>query len=56
MVKTYTVKEIEDILHVQGRAIRRYIASGELRASKIGNGYVVQEADLMEFLEKRKNK
>lgn len=49
-IKTYKVDELETILKVKKRTIRAYIASGKLKAAKIGRGYVVQQADLEKFI------
>ena len=49
-IKTYKVDELEAILKVKKRTIRDYIASGKLKAAKIGRGYVVQQADLEKFI------
>lgn len=49
-MKTYTVNEVEEILKVKKRTIRSYIASGKLKAAKIGRGYVVQQSDLEKFI------
>jgi excisionase family DNA binding protein len=50
-IKTYTVKEAEEILKVKGRAIRDYIKNGKLKASKIGRGWVIKKEDLEKFIE-----
>lgn len=49
-LKTYSVKEVEEILKVKARTIRAYITAGKLRASKIGRGYVIKAADLEKFI------
>jgi excisionase family DNA binding protein len=49
-IKTYTVDEAESILKVKARTIRAYIKAGKLKASKIGRSYVIQRADLEQFI------
>lgn len=49
-IKTYTLKEAENILHVKSAAIRSYIKAGRLKASKIGRGWIIKESDLMAFI------
>lgn len=49
-IKTYNLKEAESILHVKSAAIRNYIKSGKLKASKIGRGWIINEADLKAFI------
>ena len=55
-IKTYKVDELEAILKVKKRTIRAYIASGKLKAAKIGRGYVVQQADLEKFIAENQQK
>ena len=49
-MKTYMVKELVPILKVTGRTIRNYIRQNKLKASFIGNRFIVSEEDLQEFL------
>lgn len=49
-IKTYTVKEAEAILKVGGKAIRGYIKSGKLTASKIGKSWVIKQEDIESFI------
>ena len=51
MITTYTVEELVPILKRKEKTIRGYINNRELKASWIGNGYVVAEEDVKEFLE-----
>lgn len=50
MVKTYTVKELEEILKVKKGKIREFIKNGELKAIYLGKSYIVKEDDVQEFL------
>lgn len=49
-----TVKEVADILRVSERSIMRYIESGRLKASKIGQ-WRISEDDLGNFIVANKN-
>lgn len=54
MDKLLTLKETAKILRVSGRTIMRYLKSGKLKASKVGQWRISQK-DLEEFLNKSKN-
>ena len=54
MDKLLTIKEVAKILRVSERSINRYIESGRLRASRIGQ-WRIKESDLDVFLEKHAN-
>ena len=54
-IKTYSVKEVEDILKVKSRTIRNYITTGRLKASKVGRSYVVTLTDLEKFITSNAN-
>ena len=47
--KFLTLKEVADILRVSERSIMRYIESGKLIASKIGQ-WRIAESDLEKFI------
>jgi excisionase family DNA binding protein len=51
-VKTYTVKEIAEMLGTNPETVRRWIRSGKLKAEKSSrkDGNVVQEEDLYKYL------
>lgn len=49
----YTTLEVAEILKVHQRTIFRYIKSGKLKASKIGNWRITKE-DLDNFINKNK--
>lgn len=52
--KFLTVKEVAKILRVSERTIMRYIGSGRLKASKIGQ-WRVDEGDLRGFVRENGN-
>ncbi|MHA1707316.1 MAG: helix-turn-helix domain-containing protein [Promethearchaeota archaeon] len=52
--KLLTIEEVAKILRVSTRTVNRYIESGRLHASKIGQWRISQK-DLEEFLIKAKN-
>jgi excisionase family DNA binding protein len=52
--KLLTIEEVAKILRVSTRSVNRYIESGKLKASKIGE-WRIQEIDLNSFLEKTSN-
>jgi len=52
--KLLTIEEVAKILRVSTRTVNRYIESGRLKASKIGQWRISQK-DLEEFLNKNKN-
>ncbi|PIX88670.1 MAG: excisionase [Candidatus Nealsonbacteria bacterium CG_4_10_14_3_um_filter_36_16] len=54
MDKLLTIKEVAKILRVSERSVNRYIESGKLKASKIGQWRISQK-DLEDFLNKTKN-
>lgn len=49
MEKIYTLQETADLLKVSTRSVLRYIKSGRLKATKIGQ-WRVSESTLNEFL------
>ena len=54
MEKLFTLKETAKILRVSERTIMRYLKSGELKASKLGQ-WRIKESDLEKFLNKSSN-
>jgi len=54
MDKLLTIKEVAKILRVSERSVNRYIESGKLKASKIGQ-WRIKQSDLNKFLEKYSN-
>ena len=55
MDKLLTLKETAKILRDSERTIMRYLRSGKLRASKLGQ-WRIKEKNLEEFLNERSNK
>jgi len=54
MDKLLTIKEVAKILRVSERSVNRYIESGRLRASRIGQ-WRIKQSDLDKFLKKNLN-
>lgn len=54
MDKLFTLKETAKILRVSQRTIMRYLKSGKLKASKIGQ-WRIREKDLEKFLKENSN-
>ena len=52
--KLLTIKEVAKILRVSERSVLRYIESGRLRASRIGQ-WRIKESDLENFLKESSN-
>lgn len=50
-----TIKETAARLGLHAQTIKRYIADGTLRATKVGNKWRVSEAAVQEYLQKRSN-
>ncbi len=48
---TFTINELEPILRLKPRAIRRLINHGQLQARLVGRQFLVSEALLRQFLE-----
>ena len=55
MTKTYTLKDLEAILHVKERTLFRYIKEGRLKGSKHGKLLFTDE-DVKEFIAKGRPK
>ena len=49
MNKTYNIAEVAEMMGMTVKAIRRFIASGELKSSKSNNTYTIAEKDLKAF-------
>ena len=54
MEKLLTIKEIAKYLRVSERSVLRYIETGRLRASRIGQ-WRIKETDLEKFLKENSN-
>ncbi len=52
-LKMYNLQDLEDITGIGVQTWRRYINSGELKASKIGKSYLVFEHNFLEFIESK---
>ena len=52
--KLLTIKEVAKILRVSERSVLRYIESGRLRASRIGQ-WRIKGSDLEKFLKENSN-
>ena len=52
--KLLTIREVAEILRVSERSVNRYIESGKLKASKIGQ-WRIKQRDLDEFLKENLN-
>lgn len=50
MEKTYTLKELEEILKVSRITLYRYINAGKLKAFKLNSEWRVKESDLIKYL------
>jgi len=50
MNQLYTIQEVADLLKVSRKTIYRYIASGKLKATKIGQ-WRIKEADLNKLID-----
>ncbi len=50
MDKTYTLKDIEEILHVKERTLFRYLKEGLLKGSKMGGKWLFTNEDIKKFL------
>lgn len=48
-IEVYTLKEIEDLLHVTRRTLYNWIKGGKLRAFRIGKEWRVTREALEEF-------
>ena len=45
----YTIAEISQLLGMTQKAVRRFVASGELKTHKINNAYTISQEDFMAF-------
>ena len=50
-LEVYTLKEIEDLLHVTRRTLYNWIKSGQLKAFRIGKEWRVTREALEKFME-----
>lgn len=47
--KSYSIGEIAKLMEMTLKVVRRYVASGELKTTRINNTYVISEEDFAEF-------
>ena len=52
-MKIYSVFEVCDLLAITRKTINKYIASGELKAIRLGNQLRISEESLTKFLESK---
>ena len=50
-IEVYTLKEIEDLLHVTRRTLYNWIKGGKLKAFRIGKEWRVTREALEQFME-----
>ena len=48
-IKNYSINEIAKSMNMTLKVVRRYVASGELKTTKINNTYSISEEDFTEF-------
>lgn len=48
----YTVEQLSTELDITQQTLRELIRSGELKAGKLANKYVIQREDIKEYLDK----
>lgn len=52
MEKSYTIRELAEILKVHQNSIRRWIKSGKLKVNRVGGAIRITEKQLNEFVER----
>lgn len=48
--KAYTLSDVSEMLNIHITTLRKYVKSGRLKATKIGNKYIVSEEHYIEFV------
>lgn len=48
--KAYTLKEVSEKLDIHITTLRSYVKSGKLKATKLGNKYIVSEDNYIDFV------
>lgn len=48
--KAYTLNDVSEMLNIHIATLRKYVKSGRLKATKIGNKYIVSEEHYIEFI------
>lgn len=54
--RVYTIDQVADWLGFNRKTVKRWIESGELAASKLGQQYRIRQADLDEFMRRKQIK
>ncbi len=49
-MKLYKVIDLVPLLNSSKRGVRELITSGKLKASKVGRSFIIQEVDLIDYL------
>ena len=49
-MKLYTLQEIAELLGIHYQTVRKLIQNGELKAKKIGKGYIVTSENLKQYI------
>ncbi len=52
-MKSYSIQEIANLLETSQKMVRRYIASGQLKADKLNNAYRISDEDYNRFVDWR---
>ena len=50
----YTVADAEEFLGISEPTVRRHILNGRIEAQKIGRSYLINEADLKNYIDRRR--
>ena len=54
--KVFSVKDIQDMLHISERTVFRHIREGELKGFKTGREWRFEQRDIDAFIEVRRQK
>ncbi len=49
-LKLYNLQEVAEILGIHYQTVRKLIQNGELKAKKIGKGYIVTSENLKQYV------
>lgn len=49
-LKLYNLQEVAEILGIHYQTVRKLIQNGELKAKKIGKGYIVTSENLKQYI------
>ena len=49
-LKLYNLQEVAEILGIHYQTVRKLIQNGELKAKKIGKGYIVTSKNLKQYV------